>query len=103
MPTRSTESSRLVGYVKRFGVKAGIIAVGAAIAVGSLQQTRFLPKPAVVEHPFSAVLGRVTASTPDTNKIVLGANVEHDKIAQWITRLTTTMRGGVETALGRKS
>jgi hypothetical protein len=93
--------------VKRYGVKAGIIAVGAAFAVGTLQQTRFLPKPPIIQHPFSdALTGRATAlassdSTRSAN--VLGANVEHDRIAQWITRLTTTMRTGVEAALGRKS
>jgi hypothetical protein len=108
MPTRSADSqSGLVRLVKRYGAKAGIIAVGAAIAVGSLQQTRFLPKPPIIQHPFSdALTGRATAlASSDSTKSanVLGANVEHDKIAQWMTKLTTTMRTGVEAALGRKS
>ena len=37
-------SSRLVRFVKRFGIRAAIIAAGAGIAVASLQQTSFLPK-----------------------------------------------------------
>ena len=108
MPTRWTDSqSGLVRFVKRFGAKAGIVVVGAAIAVGSLQQTRFLPKPPIVQHPFSDVLsGRATAlASSDSAKPwnVLGANVEHDRIAYWMTKLTTTMRAGVEATLGRKS
>jgi hypothetical protein len=108
MPTRSADSqSRLVRLAKRYGVKAGIIAVGVAVAVGSLQQTSFLPKPPIIQHPFSdALTGRATAlASSDSTKSanVLGANVEHDRIAQWMTKLTTTMRTGVEAALGRKS
>lgn len=102
MPTRSPESSGLIRFAKRFGIKAGIIVVGAAIAVGSLQQTRFLPKPPIIEHPFSDVLG-ARATSSDTGRSVLGANVEHDRIAQWVTKLTTTMRSGVEASLGKKS
>lgn len=108
MPTRSGDSqSGLVQLFRRYGAKAGIIAVGAAIAVGTLQKTSFLPKPPIIQHPFSdALTGRATAlASPDSTKSanVLGANVEHDRIAQWMTKLTTTMRAGVEAALGRKS
>src|ERR1700674_5467797 len=108
MPMGSTESqSGLVRLLKRYGAKAGIIAVGAALAVGSLQQTRFLPKPPIVQHPFPDVLsGRATAlASPDSTKPwnVLGANVEHDRIAYWMTKLTTTARAGVEAALGRQA
>ncbi len=114
MAARSGDSqSGLVRLIKRHGAKAAIIAVGAAVAVGSLQQTSFLPKPPIVQHPFSDLLtGRAAAlassdSTKSANVLgptnVLGANVEHDRIAQWMTKLTTTMRAGVEEALGRKS
>src|SRR5260370_42121359 len=108
MATRSADSqSGLVRLIKRYGARAGIIAVGTAVAVGSLQQTRFLPKPPIIQHPFSDVLtGRATAlASSDSTKSAnaLGANVEHDRIAQWMTKLTTTMRVGVEAALGRKS
>lgn len=108
MATRSPDSqSGLVRLVKRYGAKAGIIAVGVAVAVGSLEKTSFLPKPPIIQHPFSdALTGRATAlASSDSTKSanVLGANVEHDRIAQWMTKLTTTMRTGVEAALGRKS
>lgn len=96
-----------VRFVKRFGAKAAIILIGAGVAVGTLQQTSFLPKPPIVQHPFSDVLtGSATAlaSSDSANLLtVLGGNVEHDRISQWMTKLTTTMRSGVEAALGRKS
>ena len=106
MPTRSVDSqSGLVRLLKRFGAKATIIVVGAAIAVGSLQQTSFLPHPAIVQHPFAdALSGRATGSDSSTRPWnVLDANVEHDRIAYWMAKLTTTMRSGVEASLGRKS
>lgn len=105
MPMGSAEPQSGLGrLLKQFGAKAAIIAVGAAVAVGSLEQTRFLPKPAIVAHPFSDVLtGRATGSDSTRRWNVLGDNVEHDRIAYWMTRLTTTMRGGVEATLGRKS
>jgi soluble lytic murein transglycosylase-like protein len=103
-PSPTTQSG-LVRALKRYGAKAGIIAVGAAIAIGSLEQTRFLPKPTIVQHPFADVAsGRATAGDSANRPWnVLGQNVEHDRIAYWMNKLTTTARGGVETALGRKS
>jgi hypothetical protein len=97
--------SGLVRVLRRYGAKVGIVAVGAAIAVGSLQKTRFLPKPPIVQHPFAdAASGRATAGESGTKPWnVLGDNVEHDRIAYWMNKLTTTARSGVETALGRKS
>src|SRR5438270_8026651 len=107
MPTQSPKKqSGLVRALKQYGAKAGIIAVGAAIAIGSLEQTRFLPKPKIVQHPFEDVAsGRPTGASDTAQKPwnVLGANVEHDRIAYWMTKLTTSMRAGVETALGRKT
>ena len=106
MPMRSDDSkSGLVRVLKRYGAKAGIVAVGAAIAIGSLQETRFLPKPPIVQHPFADVAtGRATAGDSSAKPWnVLGDNVEHDRIAYWMNKLTTTARSGVETALGRKS
>ena len=50
---RTTDKTARVA--KKYGAQAAIIAVGAAFAVGSLEKTRFLPKPAVTPKPFTAV------------------------------------------------
>ena len=103
-PSGDRESG-LVRILKRYGAKASIIAVGAAIAVGSLEQMHFLPKPSIVQHPFADVAsGRATAGDSASRPWnVLGQAVDHDRIAYWMNRLTTTARAGVETALGKKS
>src|SRR3954471_11567027 len=105
MPTRSDDSkSGFVRALKRYGAKVGIVAVGIALAIGSLQQTKFLPKPPITQRPFADVAsGRATAGDSAAKPWnVLGQNVEHDRIAYWMNKLTTTARAGVETALGRK-
>lgn len=105
MATTSTKpSSRLKLLAKRYGAQAGIIAVGAMFAVGTLQNTRFLPKPNLVERPFADVLSPkkaiVAAAKPWS---VLDIGVEHDRIAHWTRVLTGAQRVGVEKTLGKKT
>src|SRR3954471_10271050 len=105
MPETSGGSQgRLGRWVRQFGVKAGLVVLGLGIGIASLERTVFL-KPAVIEHPIQDILsGRATkADTSRVAALPLGADVQHDRIAYWLTKLTTTMRQGVETTLGRKS
>jgi hypothetical protein len=88
---------------RRYGVKAAIIAVGAAFAVGTIERTRFLPKPKITEKPFAAALTPkvVAAAKPWA---ILDAGHEHDRITAWIQRLTSPgQRHGVEQTLAKKS
>jgi hypothetical protein len=106
MPTTSPKATTgLKSLARRYGPKAAIIAVGFAFAVGSLQDTRFLPKPKVIERPFADVLAPKVAATVDAATkpwAVLDAGVEHDRIATWIGRLTGSQKYGVEKTLAKK-
>jgi hypothetical protein len=99
----SNRRSGRIRLLKRYGAQAGVIAIGAVVAVASLENTRYLPRPPIIQRPFADVVrGRATAAANQPWNI-LGANVEHDRIAYWMNKLTTTARAGVEVALGRKS
>jgi hypothetical protein len=105
MPTTSTTKTRggLGRLAKRYGAKAAIIAVGAGFAIASLQKTSFLPKPAITEKPFAAVLTpKVEAAVKPW--AILDAGKEHDRITQWVQRLTSPgQKRGVEQTLARKN
>ena len=105
MPTTSTTKTRSgFGRVaRRYGAQAAIIAVGAVFAVGTLEKTRFLPKPTLSEKPFASVLTpKVEAAAKPWS--ILDAGKEHDRITQWIQRLTSPgQRHGVEQTLAKKS
>jgi soluble lytic murein transglycosylase-like protein len=95
--------SALGRIAKRYGAQAGIIAVGAVFAVGTITKTRFLPKPPIAEKPFAAALTpkAVAAAKPWA---ILDAGSEHDRITQWIQRLTSPgQKRGVEQTLAKKS
>jgi len=104
MPEASGDSQgRLGHWIRKFGIKAGLVVVGLAVAIGSLERTTFL-KPAVIEHPVQDILsGRATADSTKPAVMPLGADLQHDRIGYWLTRLSTTMRQGVEVTLGRKT
>jgi hypothetical protein len=109
MPTTSTKSpSGFRRLAARYGPKVAIIATGVLVAIGTLPQTQFLPKPTVTEKPFADVLGAKTAARKAAEAAVkpwsvLDAGVEHNLIAKWMDRLTTSQRRGVEQTLGRKT
>ena len=104
MPTTSTTKSQggVRRLARRYGAQAAIIAVGAAFAVGTLEKTRFLPKPNIVERPFAEVLTpKVEAAAKPW--AILDAGKEHDRIAKWIDRLTSPgSKRGVEQTLAKK-
>ena len=104
MPTTSTTKSQggFRRFARRYGAQAAIIVVGAGFAVGTLQKTRFLPKPDLVERPFAAVLApKVEAAAKPW--AILDAGKEHDRIATWIGRLTSPgAKRGVEQTLAKK-
>jgi membrane-bound lytic murein transglycosylase D len=64
---------------------SGIIAAGALVAVGSLERTSFLPKPAVVEHPVASILAAQVAKPFDPSKLDNGT--EHVRIDFWVDRI----------------
>ena len=95
--------SALGRIARRYGAKAAIIVVGAAFAVGSLERTRFLPKPRITEKPFAAAL-TPKAEAAAKPWAILDAGHEHDRITQWIQRLTSPgQKRGVEQTLAKKS
>jgi hypothetical protein len=105
MPTTSTTNARggLGRLARRYGAKAAIIVAGAVFAVGSLEKTRFLPKPTIAEKPFAAVLTPAAEAAAKPWSI-LDAGKEHDRITQWIQRLTSPgQKRGVEQTLAKKS
>ena len=95
--------SALGRIAKRYGAKVAIVAVGAAFAVGTLQKTRFLPKPPIVEKPFAdALTPKVEAAAKPW--AILDAGHENDRIAKWVQRLTSPgQKRGVEQTLAKKS
>src|SRR6185436_2494520 len=79
-----------------------IISVGAVFAFGTLERTRFLPKPKLTEKPFAAVL-TPTVDAAARPWAILDAGREHDRITNWIERLTSPgQKHGVEQTLARK-
>src|ERR1051325_2453774 len=107
MPTHTPQAG-LGHWMRRFVPRIAIVVVGAAVAFGSLEYTSFL-RPTVIQHPVADVLsGRATkgdtaAPNASTGTPTLGADVQHDRISYWLNKLSTSMREGVETALGRKT
>ncbi|HET9423865.1 MAG TPA: lytic transglycosylase domain-containing protein [Gemmatimonadaceae bacterium] len=105
MPTTSTTKSQggFRRLAKRYGAQAAIIAVGAAFAVGTMEKTRFLPKPNIVDRPFAdALTPKVEAAARPW--AILDAGKEHDRIATWVTRLTSGgSKRGVEQTLAKKA
>jgi hypothetical protein len=105
MPTTSANRLRagLSRFAKRHGARAGIIVVGAVFAIGTLEKTRFLPKPDLAARPFAEVLAPATEAVTKP-WAVLDAGVEPDRIATGVKRLTAPgAKRGVEQTLAKKS
>lgn len=94
----------------RYAIKAGIIALGGIVAVGTLHRTTYLdhtPLMAKVAAADSAANARMTsliaAASPSARvrRSELDAGIEHPRIDQWVSRLSTTMSGGMAVSLGR--
>jgi len=104
MPTTST--SKTLGVLRRlatrFGAQAAIIAVGAGIAVGTVEHATYLPKPPVVERPFAQVLGQ-TADSSTVVKTDFSVGLDHPRVTYWIDRLTSSLKAGFEKTLDKNS
>jgi membrane-bound lytic murein transglycosylase D len=104
MPTTST--SKPLGGLRRlaarYGAQAAIIAVGAGVAVGTVEHGTYLPKPAVVEQPFAHVLSPKPDS-PAVPSTGFSVGLDHPRVTFWISRLTSSLKTGFEKTLNRKS
>jgi hypothetical protein len=94
--------------VRRFGPKAGIVALGGVVAAGTINRKSDLPSANLVQRvvelaPSHTVASDILRRTP-RNRIAPGgldAGLEHERISYWVNRLSTTMAGGFERSLGR--
>ena len=116
MPKRWTSSALRVGKVSkragaRHGIKAGIIALGGVVALGTLNRTTtYLPRTSLVhrlaaedsavDERQSSLFKAVSSMTPMPHG-GLDAGVEHERIDFWVKRLSTSMSSTYEVALGR--
>jgi hypothetical protein len=96
--------------VRRFGVKAAIVAAGIGVAAGTIHRTTYVSQTSLAE--------RIVANAPKDVKTPWGtspaadssiapggldAGVDHARIAYWVNRLTTTLSGDFARTLERKS
>src|SRR5690242_3800839 len=96
---------------KRWTIQAGIIALGAVVAVGTLQRGTYVPQTPLVQRlaagdsAAQAKLGSLVAATAPaakpTSLAVLDTGLSHPRIDYWIHRLTTNLSDGFETSLAR--
>jgi soluble lytic murein transglycosylase-like protein len=108
---------RLVATAKnvaaRFGIKAGIIVLGGAIAAGTVHRTTYLPHTTVgaavaAGNPADSatLLARLAkvATVPSPSSATVGGldlNVDHSRIDFWVNRLTTSMASDFSRSLAR--
>lgn len=106
----SSSLSSAGSVIRRFGIKAAIVVSGVAVAAGTLHKTTYMSHTPLAE--------RIVASAPTNVKTPWGtsrsadsaiapggldAGVEHDRIAYWVKRLSTTMSGDFTRTLQKKS
>jgi membrane-bound lytic murein transglycosylase D len=103
---------------KRWTIQAGIVALGAAVAVGTMQRTTtYLPQTPLVHQVaagdsiarvrmsslLAASSAPVSASAGEvSSKRELNVAVNHPRIDYWVNRLSTSMKSGFQTSLERK-
>jgi soluble lytic murein transglycosylase-like protein len=101
--------------VARFGVKAGIIVLGGAIAAGTIHRTTYLPHTTLgaavaAANPADSATLLAKLSKAATTPLSPGAltaaggldlNVDHSRIDFWVNRLTTSMASEFTTSLAR--
>jgi membrane-bound lytic murein transglycosylase D len=96
--------------VRRFGIKAAIVASGVAVAAGTLHKTTYVSRTPLAQ--------RIVASAPVNVKTPWGtsrsadssiapggldAGVDHARIAYWVKRLSTTLGGDFSRQLEKKA
>lgn len=102
--------------VARFGIKAGIIALGGAIAVGTLHTTTYLPHTSVgaavvannpadsatlvakLSKAFAQPAAAVASAPNSSSGLDLGAS--QNRVGYWVSKLSST-GSGFATTLGR--
>ena len=100
--------------VARFGIKAGIIVLGGAIAAGTIHRTAFLPHTTVgaalaASNPAdsASLLAKLSRATEITKPTVVASaggldlNIDHSRVDFWVNRLSTSMSADFSKALGR--
>src|SRR4051794_12237404 len=97
--------------LKRWVIQTGIIAVGAVVAVGTLEhgspigQTSLVHQLAAGDSTARAKMSSlVAASAPAAPTVSAGGldrGVSHPRIDFWVKRLTTTMASSFKTSLDR--
>src|SRR4051812_22068107 len=90
----------------RFGAQAAIVAVGAGLAIGTVEHAAFLPHPDMAQQPFAHVLSSSSSSpTPTPTQLTPGFSVgiDHPRVTYWIDRLTSSLKTRFEKTLARKS
>lgn len=111
---RSGESARRA--LSRHGLKVGIVALGAAVAAGTIARPAYLPH-ATIAHALiardssvaarpSALANAVAAAPAGAATTVAGGldvGFDHPSIDNWVHRLTTSMSSTVSADLGRMS
>lgn len=100
---------------KRWTTKAAVIALGAVVAVGTLERGQFVARAPLVKQvaagdsaarlKMSSLLGAAkAASVPSTAVASAGGldnGVAHPRVDFWVNRLSTSMSGGFTTSLKR--
>ncbi|HEY4305157.1 MAG TPA: lytic transglycosylase domain-containing protein [Gemmatimonadaceae bacterium] len=97
--------------LKRWATQAGIIVVGAVVAVGTLRQGSPIARTPLVRQLASgdstarAKMGSLIAASSTPGSMLapggLDGGLEHPRIDFWVNRLSTTMAGSFKTSLGR--
>jgi membrane-bound lytic murein transglycosylase D len=96
---------------KRWTIQTGIVALGAVVAVGTMQRTTtYLPQPTVVQQvaagdsiareKMSSLVAASSAPAP-ISQSELNIDVDHPRVDYWVSRLTTQLKAGFETTLGK--
>jgi hypothetical protein len=96
--------------VRRFGIKAAIVASGVAVAAGTLHKTTYMSRTPLAERIVSSAPTNVktpwgTSRSADSSIAPggLDAGVDHARIAYWVKRLSTTMSGDFGRTLEKKA
>jgi membrane-bound lytic murein transglycosylase D len=101
------------GFGARYGIKAGIFALGVGVVVGTANRTNYLPKTSLVQRLVASAPAPAsqTVAFDITHRAAalhvapggLDAGLEHERITYWVNRLSTTLSGGFEQSLQRMS
>lgn len=96
---------------KRWTTQAGIIALGAAVAIGTLKHGTYIDQAPLVQRltagdsaasaKLSSLVGASSSASKPATIALLDDGISHPRIDYWIHRLTTNLSEGFETSLGR--